>query len=143
MKRKLQTIGWLTAFFALALLWVSPAMAEDYGLYIAGVQVTDANCNDLSGIMDVTVAAGGEFKYDPATKTLTMKEVTVMPENNKFAILNKGVEGLKIIVSGTNRLKATNVPALSMLTSTLIEGSGALVTSCNGDSNNRSIFVYM
>ena len=143
MKRKLQTIGWLTAFFALALLWVSPAMAEDYGLYIAGVQVTDANCNDLSGIMDVTVAAGGEFKYDPATKTLTMKEVTVMPENNEFAIWNKGVEGLKIVVSGTNRLKATNVPALSVLTSTLIEGSGALVTSCNSGSNNPSIFVYM
>ena len=112
-------------------------------LYIAGVQVTDANCNNLSKIAGVTVAPGGEFKYDPAMKTLTMKEVTVTPGNNKFAIWNKGVEGLKIVVSGTNRLKATNVPALSVLTSTLIEGSGALVTSCNSDSKNPSIFVYM
>ena len=122
---------------------VKIASKEKYELYIADTQVTEDNCNDLSGITGVTVASGGEFQYDPAEKTLTMKEVTVTPENNKFAILNKGVEGLKIVVSGTNRLKATNVPALSMLTSTLIEGSGALVTSCNGDSNNPSIFVYM
>ena len=41
MRRKIQTIGWLIAFFAL--VWISPAMATDYELYIAGTQVTDAN----------------------------------------------------------------------------------------------------
>jgi len=127
MKRKLQTIGWLTAFFALALLWVSPAMAEDYGLYIAGVQVTDANCNALSTIEGVTVAAGGEFKYDPATKTLTMKDVTVSVGYRKDAIVNRGVEGLKIVVSGSNRLEATNWSALDISASTTIEGSGSLI----------------
>jgi len=127
MKRKLQTIGWLTAFLAMALLWVSPAMAEDYGLYIAGVQVTDANCNDLSGIMDVTVAAGGEFKYDPATKALTMKDVTVSADDNSYAIYNRDVEGLKIEVLGSNRLGAARLSTLYMEASTFIEGSGSLI----------------
>ena len=113
-----------------------------YDLYIAGTQVTKDNCNDLSKIPGVTVAEGGEFKYDPSTTTLTMKEVIVTTEDNKFAILNKGVEGLKIDVSGTNRLKATNFPALGAVTSMLIEGSGSLITSCNGDSSNPSIILY-
>ena len=33
-----------------------PAMAKDYELYIAGTQVTDANCNNLKDITGVTVA---------------------------------------------------------------------------------------
>ena len=95
MKQRIQTVGWLTALLALALLWVSPAMATDYELYIAGTQVTDANCNNLKDIAGVTVAEGGVFQYDPATKTLTMKEVTVSVGEGKNAIKNSGVEGLK------------------------------------------------
>ena len=78
------TIGWFTAFLCVALLWGSPAMAKDYELYIAGTQVTDANCNNLKDIEDVTVDEGGEFKYDPASKTLTMKGVTI--ETDKLSI---------------------------------------------------------
>ena len=123
MKRKLQTIGWLTAFLAMALLWVSPAMATDYELYIAGTQVTDANCNNLGGITGVTVASGGEFKYDPATKALTMKDVTVSADDNSYAIYNRDVEGLKIEVLGSNRLGAARLSTLYMKASTFIEGS--------------------
>ncbi len=124
MRRKIQTIGWLTALLALALLWVSPAMAENYDLYIAGKQVTDANCNDLSGIEDVTMKAGGVFKYNPATKTLTMKDVTVLV-GNKYAIYNR-IEGLKIDISGTNRVVATENYALFCSESTELTGSGSL-----------------
>ncbi len=127
MKRKVQILGWLTAFFALALLWVSPAMATDYELYIAGTQVTDANCNNLGGITGVTVASGGEFKYDPATKALTMKDVTVSADDNSYAIYNRDVEGLKIEVLGSNRLGAARLSTLYMKASTFIEGSGSLI----------------
>ena len=103
-------------------------------LYIAGMQVTEENCNDLRGIaVGITVAAGGEFKYDPATKTLTMKEVTVSAGNDKIAIWNKGVEGLKIAVSGTNRLESTFI-ALECFASTEIEGSGSLTATSSGTS---------
>ena len=125
MRRKIQTIGWLTALLALTLLWVSPTMAEGYDLYIAGTRVTDANCNDLSGIEDVTMKAGGVFKYNPATKTLTMKDVTVLV-GNAYAINNNGIEGLKIDISGTNRLVATENYALFCSESTELTGSGSL-----------------
>ncbi len=123
MRRKIQTISWLTAFFALTLLWALPAMAEDYKLKIAETQVTDANCNDLSGIKGVTVGAGGWFKYDPAAQTLTMKNVTITLGG--YAILNEGVEGLKIVVSGTNRLE-TKSSSLKCYAPTELEGNGSL-----------------
>ena len=124
MKRKRQTISWFTALLALALLWGSPAMAKNYELYIAGTQVTDANCNNLKDITGVTVAEGGVFKYDPEKKKLTMKGVTVSAGGNS-AIQNKGIEGLTIVVSGTNSL-TTAVTALYCLVSTEIEGNGSL-----------------
>ena len=124
MKRIRTTIGWFTAFLCVTLLWGSPAMAENYELYIAGTQVTDANCNALKDIDGVTVAEDGEFKYDPATKTLTMKGVTVSVES-KNAIWNNGIEGLKIEVLGSNRLEA-NDEGLLCLASTAIEGNGSL-----------------
>ena len=124
MRRKIQTIGWFTAFLCVALLWGSPAIAKDYELDIAGTQVTDANCNDLSGIEDVTMKAGGVFKYNPATKTLTMKDVTVLV-GNAHAIYNN-IEGLKIDISGTNRVVATENYALFCSESTELTGSGSL-----------------
>ena len=126
MKKTGTTIGWFTAFLCLALLWGSPAAAKEYELLIAGTQVTDANCNALKDIQGVTVAAGGEFKYDPTKKTLTMKDVTVSVEGYKDAILNRGIEGLEIVISGSNRLEATNFSALICLASTEIKGNGSL-----------------
>ena len=139
MRRKVQTISWFTAFFALTLLWASPAMATDYNLYIAGTQVTDANCNNLSGIEDVTMKAGGVFKYNPATKTLTMKDVTVLV-GNEYAIYNRGIEGLKIDISGTNRVVATENYALFCSESTELTGSGSLTVVSSHD--HTSVYFY-
>ena len=135
MRRKIQTIGWLTALLTLTLLWVSPAMAEKYELYIAGTQVTDANCDNLKDITGVTVAPGGEFKYDPAEKTLTMKDVTVSVYNYKNAIQNNGIEGLKIVISGSNRLEATKWSPLNCFASTKLEGNGSLTTTSKENSS--------
>ena len=93
-------------------------------LYIAGTLVTSLNCNALKDIKGVTVAEGGEFKYDPGTKTLTMKDVTVSV-SDEYAIRNASIEGLKIEVSSTNSLKADKV-GLSCLASTEIKGNGSL-----------------
>ena len=115
-------------------------------LYIAGTQVTDANCNNLKDIEGVTVAEGGVFQYDPTTKTLTMKEVTVTVEN-KNAIKNSGVEGLKIDVSGTNRLETKdNNSALLCFASTEIGGNGHLTVTSNGSAgvfvNGTTLTIY-
>ena len=118
---------------------IEPTAAKKYELYIAGTQVTDANCNNLKDIKGVTVAAGGVFKYDPAKKTLTMKDVSVSVGAGKLAIWNDGVEGLKIEVSGTNRLEAKTETALACRASTEIKGNGSLIISCD---RNNAVFVY-
>ena len=131
MRRKIQTIGWFTALLTLTLLWVSPAMAKAYELRIAGTQVTDANCNNLKDITGVTVASDGEFKYDPAKNMLTMKGVTVSVGDGEIAIWNK-IEGLEIVISGSNRLEATTRTALFCFVSTEIEGYGSLTIASDG-----------
>ena len=45
----------------------------NYDLYIAGTQVTSANCDDLSEIDGVE----GTVKYDPDNKTLTLDNATI------------------------------------------------------------------
>ena len=100
---------WLRYGLLLVLLtlFLSPVMAEGYGLFVAGVEVTSENCNNLRNIPGVTVAPSGEFKYDFASKTLTMKEVTVNAVgtlDGKSAIKNTSVQDLTIRVSGNSLL---------------------------------------
>lgn len=128
MRRKVQTIGWLTALFALALLWVSPAMAKDYGFSIAGTQVTDENCKKLSEINGVVLKSGwwSKFEYDPVTNTLIIRDVTIEVGNNVNAISNEENDGLTIKVLGENKLKSTDFTTLRIQKSTRLEGSGKL-----------------
>ncbi len=127
MNRSVQRVSWFAALLCLALLWTTPLLAKDYNLRIAGVTVTDDNCNDLSKIDHVTVAQGGVFKYEPDKNTLTMKDVTISNEgyeNFDYSIENYGIDNLKIEVSGTNILKATS--ALRLDRTTEIKGDGFL-----------------
>lgn len=119
---------------------IKPVVA--YDLFIAGNQVTEHNWDDLSGIKGVTVAPGGAFEYNPSSKTLTMKDVTVKTGEYKTPIENIGVDGLKIVVSGTNKLKATNRAAMWVKSATSIEGDGILTAeSDNGDYGSDAMRV--
>ena len=116
MRRKLQTVGWIAALLCCAVLWASPVMAEEvkYELWIAGKQVTSANCVKISkenGFEGVTVAEGGECRYDKEKNTLFMKDVTIEPGDNKSAIANY-IGILKIQLEGKNYWKTTNRSAL-------------------------------
>ena len=127
MIRKLQTMGWLAALLCCTLLWAAPAMAEDYDLWIAGVRLTSENCMKISsdnGFPGVTVAQGGECKYDHGAQSLTMKDVTIDVTSMKNAILNK-LDGLTIKLSGTNILKAKD-EGLYIDKVVSLEGDGSL-----------------
>ena len=122
---------WLRYGLLLVLLtlFLSPVMAEGYGLFVAGVEVTSENCNNLRNIPGVTVAPSGEFKYDRASKTLTMKEVTVNALgalDGKSAIKNTSVQDLTIRVSGNSLLNAGSADGLQIEASTTITGNGTL-----------------
>ena len=91
-----------------------------YDLEIAGVQVTSANCSDLSVIPDVS----GTVKYDPATKVLTLQNATIQKTNN-YAAIKSSIDGLTIKVIGTNTL-TTSKTTLYFQKPLTITGGGVL-----------------
>ena len=93
---------------------ISPATT--YNLYIAGVQVTSANCSDLSVIDSVS----GTVKYDPSTKTLTLQNATI--QTNTYTAIGSNIDGLTIKVIGTNNLMSS----LRVDRSATITGGGTL-----------------
>ena len=104
----------------------------NYGIRIAGVDVTSLNCKDLSGIEGVD----GKMNYNPETKTLTMEDVTINVADNS-GIWNKYVEGLKIKVVGNNTITA-NQPGITISQPSTISGSGTLRLKSSG---NCGIFL--
>ena len=92
-----------------------------YNLRIAGVQVTSANCSDLSVIDSVS----GTVKYDPTTKTLTLQNATI--KINTTNAIESSIDGLTIKVIGTNNLITGNNATLYFHNPlTTITGGGVL-----------------
>ena len=117
MRRKLQTMEWIAALLCCAVLWTSPVMAEEvkYELWIAGKQVTSENCTNISkenGFEGVTIAEGGECRYDKEKCTLFMKNVTIEAGDGHSAVANGSIFNLRIQLEGKNYLKTTNRSAL-------------------------------
>ena len=99
----------------------SAPTATDYGLKVAGVDVTSDNCADLSVIDGVK----GTVSYAPATKTLTLQDATI-DKADEFTIENKSIDGLKVNIVGTNNLSTTKFASISIEKTTTFQGSGTL-----------------
>ena len=99
----------------------SAPTATDYGLKVAGVDVTSDNCADLSVIDGVK----GTVNYDPATKTLTLQDATI-DKADELTIENKSVDGLKVNIVGTNNLSTTKYSSIIVEKTTTFQGSGTL-----------------
>ncbi len=97
----------------------------DYGLSLAGVYVTNKNCNDLSVIEGVE----GTAKYDPETKTLYLENVTITNEGN--GIDNDTIDGLTINVTGENRITTAYTAINLNYNPTIIKGNGVLYAESN------------
>ncbi len=104
----------------------------EYDLWIAGVQVTSANCSDLSVIPGVS----GTVKYDPTNKVLTLDGATIQKTDNTVAI-ESSIDGLTIKVIGTNNLTTGNNVVFYFIKPLTITGGGVL----NANSGN-SYAIY-
>ena len=104
---------------------------DNYGIRIAGVDVTSLNCKDLSVIDGVD----GKMSYDPETKTLTIEDVTINTIDN-FGIENQSVD-LKIEVVGNNTI-TTKKACITIVHPSTISGSGTLRLKSSG---NCGIYV--
>ena len=116
----------LYTFFAIfTLTAVSAFGATDYGLTVGGVDVTSDNCSNITGehIEKHSSATDDEYyiKYDPATKTLTFKNILIERTGSyNRAILNEDVDGLKIVFLGTNKLLAEDSSPVRLNNNTTI-----------------------
>ena len=114
----------------------SAPTATEYGLKVAGVDVTSDNCADLSVIDGVK----GTVNYAPATKTLTLQDATI-DKADEFTIENISVDGLKVNIVGTNNLSTTKFSSINVEKTTTFQGSGTLKVKgksygiCFGNNN--------
>ena len=113
----LTIVALLVAMFALP---TTMHAGSKYDLTICGVDVTPANCNDLSKIDGVS----GIVKYNPDKKVLTLQGATIS-SNTTNAILSY-IDGLKIKVIGTNNLSTAGNTTLSFRKPLTIMGGGVL-----------------
>ena len=91
--------GVCTALLAVLLtLFLSPAMAEGYGLFIAGTEVTSENCWNLSHLNGVLKGSNPVMYYNPQSKVLTMKNVQIQKWDLTQSLTKK---------SPTSRLRST------------------------------------
>ena len=112
-------------------------IGKKYDLKICGVQVTDANKDDLSVIDGVK---SGTVTYNPATKTLRLKDTVIKATGNTACIENKYVDGLTIVVEGKCRMESSDGTCVDLSVSTVIEGkSGAEAPSLEISAGNYGI----
>ena len=98
-----------------------------YDLRIAGVQVTSANCSDLSVIDSVS----GTVKYDPTTKVLTLDGATIQINTTNAIVSN--IDGLTIKVIGTNNLTTGGNATMVFYNPATITGGGTINAKSNND----------
>ena len=109
----------------------------EYGFYICGVKVNSENVKKLNEIKGVTVGAGGHISYSPETNTLSIKDVSMQPEEIKWCLyVYSAYKNLpfRLHLEGKNQFNSTGITAFRTECDTRIEGSGELFirTNCNG-----------
>ncbi len=106
-----------------------------YDLWLAGVNVTDKNCNDLSVIPEVS----GTVKYDPETKTLFLEDATIAAAGRGLRGIYNLISGLTINVTGENKVTASGgTTAITLTRPTIIKGGGTLNAE---SSTNCGIYI--
>ena len=115
--------AWMRMFFMLVIMMMTSALAtaqEEYGIIIAGVEVTSENCADLSVIPDVE----GNLSYNPETRTLTMQDVTIDTSAPRGILIYSNMN-LTIKVLGNNSISTDYGCIINEIPCT-ISGSGTL-----------------
>ena len=112
-------------------------IGKNYLLRICGVDVTDANKDDLSVIAGVK---SGVISYNPSSKTLRLKDAVVVTDGSFFS--NLRVDGLTIEVEGTCRMETGGYNSIHITAPTTITGKpGTVAPSLAVSSSYVGIYV--
>ena len=108
-----------------------------YGFKIGGVSVNSDNCNNVTG----SNISGGTVKYDLASNTVTLTNVTIeRTGSDNRAIYNESNSGLIVKLVGTNMLKATDAAPVRIEKSTTIIVSSGTTHIYGGTEGG--IYIY-
>lgn len=105
-----------------------------YGLKLNGTSVTSANCGNLTVIDGVS---GSSVRYDELTNTLTLAYAEIT--GNSVGLENS-IEGLTIVVEGSNTINILNSNAIYLKANTTITGSST--SKLTAVSNKNGIYIY-
>lgn len=108
--------------------WEVTTKKEDFGLMIAGTEVTRGNCGDLSSINGVE----GKVSFDPETYTLYLDGATINGGTTN-AIFMSGNKELTINVSNDVTLTTDDAAVLMLKGNATINGEGTLNVTSKGD----------
>lgn len=93
-------------------------MIMDYGLRIAGVDITSENCNDISNLRGVR----GRVIFNHSARTLTLDNATIIAEVPGHFFGNYVVGGLTIKLIGSNTIIANENYGIYAYTDLTIKG---------------------
>ncbi len=129
---------------------VTPMSATTYGIWVGGVQVTDANKDD---VLDAANYEGATITYDPDTSTLTLDNATINAAHNGTWIDSATTAyygiyaetALKIEMVGSNTVigkSQSGSASIGIYTggSLNLSGSGSLYVS--GGTGKFSVGIY-
>lgn len=106
--------------------------AANYGLYVAGKQVSDTNKADILG--------NGAASYDPASQTLTLNNAKITTSDAGFK--NSGIDNLKIELKGNNTITSSSTTSAAYIErNTTIFGSGSLTLTNSRTSSVTGFYI--
>ena len=141
MKRKLWIILALAAL--IAALCCASAMADDagvteYDLWVGGVRVTSENMGNIPGV------TGGVARFDPATNTLTLTNVTGITGTHNGAAIYNEIEGF-VITGKASLLSTESIPIQTAIytrhDTTLSNADLTMVTVGNAIYSSKALTI--
>ena len=129
MKQKLLHQSLIATLVTMLLLLAGSSVSaqEKYGLLIGDVEVTSANCSDLTAIPGVT----GKVSYDPTTKTLTLEDASIDGGGGRHGIWSE--DQLTCVVKGEVSITSNNECAMVFTKNAIIKGNGQLTLKAPED----------
>ena len=122
------------SFLLVGLLMSTNMTAQDYCLDVGGIDVTSANCNNIKG-----PTISGKVWFDPATRTLTLRNATINVKNDDGIGMESIYwslvgDDLTIVLEGTNIINVIQddnyvYHAISLSQTAIITGPGTLLTN--------------
>ncbi len=132
----------LTLLVALVIGATGMRAATNYGINVAGVEVTSSNCNNVTG-SKIT----GSVSYNPTSKILTLNNATISRSDggDDYGIHNRSVDDLTIKIVGTCTVQCAKANALHLDKHTSISitsGSTLNAKMTAGENSGRGV-IYV